>query len=85
MAAWHGMSAAALSLLLPGAGHVLLRRWGRAAIWFAGWIVVVTAAGYQHSAAVLALMVLAALDAYLIARTDIQAAGQGAGARSGRE
>lgn len=67
--------AAALSLAIPGAGQVLIRRWGRAAIWFAGLILVAGASGSSHNVAVLALMAAAAIDAFMLARADAGAAG----------
>jgi hypothetical protein len=76
----HALLPAALSMLLPGAGHLLIGRWGRAAIWFAGWILVVGASGSSHNPAVFALMAVSAVDAYAFARGDARAA---AGARDG--
>lgn len=77
-----GLLAAALSLIVPGAGHLLIRRWGRAAIWFAGWILVVGASGSSHNAAVIVLMAVAAVDAFVFARSDAQAASERPGAKS---
>lgn len=71
--------AALLSLVAPGAGHVLIREWGRAAIWFAGWLLVSAAAGAPHSPVVLALMLIAAADAYLIARSSPEPTGHALG------
>lgn len=68
------MIAAALSLILPGAGQVLIRRWGRAAIWFAGWLLIAGLSGSGHNAITFALMVAAAVDAFVFARTDAETA-----------
>ena len=65
--AWIGLMAVMLSALLPGAGHALLRDWARAGIWVLGWILVGSAGG-GHSIALMALMVIAAIDAYVRAR-----------------
>ena len=59
--------AAALSLLLPGFGHFLIRSWLRGAIWLAGWFVVGAAGGVPHGPAVVLLMLTAAVDAYVLA------------------
>jgi hypothetical protein len=66
--------AAALSLLLPGLGHVYMDRLGRGLIWFAGAIalLVVLNQGQDDRALALAMAgaigVLAAIDAILLAR-----------------
>ena len=75
-AAVHALVPAALSMLLPGAGHLLIRRWGRAAIWFAGWLLIVGASGSSHNPAVLVLMVVSAVDAYVFARGDVMTAAE---------
>lgn len=62
-----GLMAAMLSALLPGAGHALLRDWARAGIWAVGWILVGSAGG-GHTVALMALMAIAAIDAYVRAR-----------------
>ncbi|MBI5106328.1 MAG: hypothetical protein HZB46_15315 [Solirubrobacterales bacterium] len=59
--------AAAVTLLFPGAGHMLVRDWGRGALWALGWLVVLVAGG-GHSLATVALAVIAAADAYVRAR-----------------
>jgi hypothetical protein len=38
----HPAVAALLALLYPGMGHVYLRRWGRALLWFTLWFLAVT-------------------------------------------
>ncbi len=81
--AWlHVLLPAAMSMLLPGAGHLLIRRWGRAAIWFAGWVLVVGVSGSSHNPAVVALMVFAALDSFVFAWSDANAANERPGADS---
>lgn len=60
--------AAALSLLVPGLGHLLIGERGRGAIWLAGWLVLALLSGAAHSPAVVILMVVAAVDAYALAR-----------------
>ena len=82
-AAVHALVPAALSMLLPGAGHLLIRRWGRAAIWFAGWLLIVGASGSSHNPAVIALMVVSAVDAYVFARGDAMAAAEARKAAGG--
>ena len=62
-----GLMAAMLSVLVPGAGHALLRDWARAGIWAVGWILVGSAGG-GHSVALMLLMAIAAIDAYVRAR-----------------
>ena len=59
--------AAALSFLAPGFGHFLIRSWLRGAIWLAGWLIVGAASGVQHGPAVVIVMVVAAIDAYVLA------------------
>lgn len=62
--------AALLSFVVPGFGQFLIRAWGRGAIWLAGWLLVSASAGAPHSPVVLALMLVAAVDAYLMARSQ---------------
>ena len=62
--------AALLSFVVPGFGQFLIRAWGRGAIWLAGWLLVSASAGAPHSPVVLVLMVVAAVDAYLMARSQ---------------
>ena len=57
-----------LSFAAPGLGHLALRMWSRAAIWLIGWFVVGASAQASHSAPMLALMLIAGLDAYFCAR-----------------
>ena len=83
MSSARALMVAALSVVVPGAGHLVIRRWGRAAIWFAGWIVVVGTSGSGHNAAVIALMAVAAVDAVVFARIDAREAVERPGA--GRE
>ena len=66
-AAHHPLVAAALSFVAPGFGHFLIRSWLRGAIWLAGWLIVGAASGVQHGPAVLLLMLVAAMDAYVLA------------------
>jgi hypothetical protein len=60
--------AAALSLLIPGAGHALVGAWGRGALWFAGFLLVAAASQALHGPLVVLLMFLAGFDAYQVAR-----------------
>ena len=78
------MIAAALSLLVPGAGQALIHRWGRAAIWFAGWLLIAGVSGSGHNAIAFALMVVAAIDAFVLARSDLEPA-RGVSRRGDRE
>ena len=57
-----------LSFVAPGLGHLALRMWSRGAIWLIGWLVVGSASQASHSAPMLALMVIAGLDAYFCGR-----------------
>ena len=57
-----------VSFVAPGLGHLLLRLWSRAAIWLVGWLVVGAASQASHSAPMLALMLIAGLDAYFCGR-----------------
>ncbi len=59
------MLAAGISFLFPGLGHFLVRAWARGAIWALGWLVVTIAGG---GVAVLLLMAISAVDAYVFAR-----------------
>ena len=74
MTSAHALMAAALSLVVPGAGHLIIGRWSRAAIWFAGWVLVVGASGSGHNAAVIVLMAVAAADAFVFARIEAREA-----------
>ena len=78
MKAWFGhlslrTRAGLLSFLLPGLGHVYLGRFGRAAIWFVGLLVLTGAAGSKAAEAWVApvlgttLAVLSGFDAALVA------------------
>ena len=60
--------AAILSFAVPGLGHMLLRLWSRAATWFAGWLLIAAITQTSHSGPMLALMLIAAIDAYLTGR-----------------
>ena len=71
--------AALLSFVVPGFGQFLIRAWGRGAIWLGGWLLVSASAGAPHSPVVLALMVIAAVDAYVIARSQPEPAGSESG------
>lgn len=62
------MLAAALSLLIPGAGHALVGAWGRGAVWFAGFLLVAVASQAMHGPLVVVLMILAGFDAYKVAQ-----------------
>lgn len=75
--------AAALSFVVPGFGQLLVRSWLRGGIWLAGWLLV-SASGEPHSPVVLALSIIAAIDAYAITRSQ-QPAGPrvGPGRREG--
>ena len=57
-----------LSAIVPGFGQFLVGAWLRGAIWFTGWLVLAVIAGGAHNAAAMALMVIASIDAYVIAR-----------------
>lgn len=58
---------AALSFVAPGVGHFFIRSWLRGAIWLAGWLIVGAASGIAHGPAVLILMLVAGIDAYVLA------------------
>lgn len=68
--------AAAVSLLVPGLGHVYLGRWGRAAIWFLGGLLIlgiVSGEGIQTWVLLvtfLPLNVIAAVDAAVMAAAE---------------
>ena len=62
------MLAAGISLLIPGAGHMLVGDWSRGALWLAGWAIVAAASQAVHGPLVVALMIVAAVDAYQVAR-----------------
>lgn len=65
--------AAILSFLIPGLGHVYLGRFGRAAIWFAGLLVLSAITGAETAqpwltpVVALALGTFSAVDAALVA------------------
>jgi hypothetical protein len=61
------MLVAALTLLVPGAGHMVLKLWSRAAVWAVGWFIVAATVGV-HAWPLMALTLIAALDAFLCAR-----------------
>ena len=61
--------AAAISFLLPGVGHLLVRAWARGLLWSLGSLVVALAGG---GVALLLLMAIAAIDAYVFARDATQ-------------
>ena len=65
------LPAVLLSVLLPGAGHLLLRAPLRGAIWMLGWILVARA-GQGTTVALTLLVVVAAVDAFVIARTTVE-------------
>ena len=60
--------AAILSFAVPGLGHLLLRLWSRAATWFAGWLLIAAITQTSHSGPMVALMLIAGIDAYLTGR-----------------
>ena len=61
--------AALISFVAPGFGHFLIRAWLRGAIWLAGWLFLGALTGTGHSPVVVVLMLVAAIDAYLLARS----------------
>jgi hypothetical protein len=70
-ATWELVGLAAIfSFLVPGLGHLLIGAWLRAAVWWAGWIVVPAAGGGGVHPAVVALMLIAGLDALLYGRRE---------------
>ena len=79
------LPAALLSFVVPGVGQFLIRAWGRGAIWLGGWLLVSASAGAPHSPVVLALMLIAAVDAYLLARSAPDAPGAAVHGRSDQE
>jgi hypothetical protein len=56
------------SYLVPGLGHVFIGAWSRAAVWFAGWLLVSQAGGGGVHPVVVVLMFVAGLDALLYRR-----------------
>ena len=66
--------AAALSFLVPGLGHFLIRAWSRGLIWLGGLILIGVLSAGAQSPIVLVLSFVAAIDAYLTARTKGTAA-----------
>jgi hypothetical protein len=60
--------AAIFSFLIPGLGHLLIGAWLRGTVWLAGWSVVSAAGGGGVHAVVMALMLIAGLDALLYER-----------------
>ncbi|MEO8092412.1 MAG: hypothetical protein ABI726_06865 [bacterium] len=77
--------AALLSFVVPGFGQFLIRAWVRGAIWLAGWFVVSAYAGAPHSPVVVALMLVAAVDAYILARSQPEPSGSAARGGPGGE
>ena len=77
--------AALLSFVVPGFGQFLVRAWARGAIWFAGWLLLSASAGAAHGPLVLALMAIAAVDAYFIARSQPDTSGPPVGEGHGEE
>ena len=67
--AWLAPLAAGISFLAPGLGQFLIGARLRGLIWFVGWIGIAELSRAQHTPIVLVLMVVAAVDAYLIARS----------------
>ena len=63
------LTAAAISFLFPGLGHLLVRARSRGLLWAVGWLVVAVAGG---GVALLLLMVISAIDAYVFARVATQ-------------
>lgn len=64
------LPAALLSFMAPGVGHLLIRAWSRGALWLAGWLVLGAVSGVAHSPVVLLLMAIAAVDAFVFARSQ---------------
>ncbi len=68
--------AAVLSFLIPGLGHLYLRRFGRGAIWFAGLLLLSgitgaeTAQTWLTPAVALVLGTFSAVDAAIVAPPD---------------
>ena len=67
--------AALLSFVVPGLGQFLVRAWARGAIWLTGWLLISVYTGEPHSPVVLALMLAAAVDAYLTAASKPDCSG----------
>lgn len=67
--------AALLSFVVPGFGQFLIRAWGRGAIWLVGWLLVSASAGAPQSPVVVVLMLIAAIDAYVLARSGPEHSG----------
>jgi hypothetical protein len=61
--------AAIFSFLVPGLGHLLMGAWLRGAVWLAGWLVVSAAGGGGVHPGVMALMLVAGLDALVYGRS----------------
>jgi hypothetical protein len=61
--------AAIFSFLVPGLGHLLIGVWLRGAAWLAGWLLVSAAGGGGVHPGVMALMLIAGLDALLYGRS----------------
>ncbi|MEX0827009.1 MAG: LCP family protein [Acidimicrobiia bacterium] len=53
---WRGVAAAALSLIVPGSGHLFLRKWRRAAPFLAGSLVVLLTAFYFYGRGTIGLL-----------------------------
>ena len=62
--------AALTSFIAPGIGHFIIRAWWRGLLWLAGWIFLTAASGVAGSPIVLILMLIAGVDAYVIARNQ---------------
>ena len=77
--------AALSSFIIPGFGQFLIRAWARGAIWLVGWLLVSASAGGGHSPVVLVLMAVAAVDAYILARSQPEPAKPAVGGGTGEE
>ena len=62
--------AALLSFAAPGFGQFLIRAWLRGGIWLTGWLFLGALTGAGHSPVVIVLMLAAAVDAYMFARSQ---------------
>lgn len=77
-------AAAALSAIVPGFGHFLIRAWARGAIWLGGWLVLSAITGGGHGPALVVLMAVAAVDAYVMAPKAPKSAPEGSPREGGR-
>ena len=62
--------AALTSFVAPGIGHFIVRAWWRGLLWLAGWIFLSMLSGVAESPIVLILMLIAGVDAYVVARNQ---------------